>query len=376
MSLSVHLWRVEISEKTTWLFVSVTDKTGITGFGEATANHHIAEIIRSFPKAIEAASNCPLGLGAKLGAITGKYAGKVGNAIASAIEQAVLDMRAQHQKIPLFAGLGGHYRTKIPAYANINRGTLDRTPDGFAARAKSVVTTGYKAIKFAPFDGVEPTGLDSGDNRQLFKEGVARIAAVAEILKGSARIQIDCHARFTPADAAELMEKMGELDVGWLEEPIAETDENLAQIADMRTQFAKSGRRFAGAEQSESLAQFSHFLNHDCYDVVMPDIILAGGLSEVMAVGRYASQRHIAVSPHNPCGPIMDVMSAHVAAALPLIEAMERQVAESPLYDEIITTNHHFEDGIYRLSNCEGSGAKLNLDHPAIQNMGDFTLQF
>jgi hypothetical protein len=55
---------------------------------------------------------------------------------------------------------------------------------------------------------------------------------------------------------------------------------------------------------------------------------------------------------------------------------MERQVAESPLYDEIITTNHHFEDGIYRLSNCEGSGAKLNLDHPAIQNMGDFTLQF
>ena len=192
MSLSVHLWRVEISEKTTWLFVSVTDKTGITGFGEATANHHIAEIIRSFPKAIEAASNCQLGLGAKLGAITGKYAGKVGNAIASAIEQAVLDMRAQHQKIPLFAALGGHYRTKIPAYANINRGTLDRTPDGFAARAKSVVTTGYKAIKFAPFDGVEPTGLDSGDNRQLFKEGVARIAAVAEILKGSARIQIEC----------------------------------------------------------------------------------------------------------------------------------------------------------------------------------------
>ena len=369
MVLTLKLWQVIVSEKTTWLFIAGTDDRGLTGFGEATANHHIAEIIAQFNNAIDIAARCDLGISAKLAQIRCQIPGKAGNAIASACEQALLDIQSQRGDQPLFALLGGHYRRTIPAYANINRGCISRTPEEFATRALSAVEMGYKAIKFAPFDGLQPIGLTSGESPALFAAGMARIAAVAAAVGGQARIQIDCHARLHPADLDQLVDALLAHGVGWLEEPITETPENYARLAEVSRQLAPLECRFAGAEQSETLAQFAAFIQNRCYDVVMPDIILAGGLSEALAVGRLAAQFDIAVSPHNPCGPILDVMSAHLAAATPIVESMERQIAESPLYEEIITSAHQFHDGYYHLADTAGSGVQLVLDHPAIQQI-------
>lgn len=374
MVLTLKLWQVIVSEKTTWLFISGTDDTGLTGFGEATANHHIAEIIAQFNNAIDIAARCDLGISAKLAQIRRQIPGKAGKAIASACEQALLDIQSQRGGQPLFALLGGRYREAIAAYANINRGCISRTPEEFATRALSAVDMGYKAIKFAPFDGLQPIGLTSGESPALFVSGMARIAAVAAAVGGQARIQIDCHARVHPADLDQLIDALMAHGVGWLEEPIAETPENYARLAEVSRQLTPLKCRFAGAEQSETLAQFAAFIQNRCYDVVMPDIILAGGLTEALAVGRLAAQFDIAVSPHNPCGPIMDVMSAHLAAATPIVESMERQVAESPLYEEIITSAHQFRDGHYYLADTAGSGVQLVLDHPAIQQIGQAKL--
>ena len=59
----------------------------------------------------------------------------------------------------------------------------------------------------------------------------------------------------------------------------------------------------------------------------MPLIILSVSLSEVIDIGRLASQLSVVASPHNPYGLTMNIMTDHVAIALPVIEAMERPVA-------------------------------------------------
>lgn len=182
MVRTLKLWQVIVSEKTSWLFISGTDDTGLTGFGEATANHHIPEIIDQFDSAIDIAARGDLGISARLAQITNKIPGKAGKAIASACEQVFLDIQSQRGNQPLFSLLGGRYRTAIPAYANINRGCISRTPEEFATRAISAVEMGYKAIKFAPFDGLQPIGLTSGESPALFAAGIARIAAVAGCL--------------------------------------------------------------------------------------------------------------------------------------------------------------------------------------------------
>lgn len=58
----------------------------------------------------------------------------------------------------------------------------------------------------------------------------------------------------------------------------------------------------------------------------MPIVILSVSLSEVIDTSRLASQVSVVVSPHNIYCLTMNIMTDHVAIALPFIEAMERQV--------------------------------------------------
>ena len=78
-----------VSDITSWLFLSETDSDGITGYGEATVDHNINEVITKFPRAIDAASHHQVGINAKLARILKLIPGKPGKAKVSACEQVV-----------------------------------------------------------------------------------------------------------------------------------------------------------------------------------------------------------------------------------------------------------------------------------------------
>src|SRR5690606_19002996 len=75
------------------------------------------------------------------------------------IEQCLWDLIGQAAGLPVHAMLGGKLRQTIPQYANINRSTERRTPEGFAEQAKLAVADGFRAVKLAPWDGM-PKGPD------------------------------------------------------------------------------------------------------------------------------------------------------------------------------------------------------------------------
>jgi galactonate dehydratase len=80
----------------------------------------------------------------------------------SSVERALWDLAGKALDVPTYVPtyvlLGGKVRSRLPAYANINRATSPRTPDGFAAAARRAVADGFKTIKAAPFDGFPPWG--------------------------------------------------------------------------------------------------------------------------------------------------------------------------------------------------------------------------
>ena len=123
-----------------------------------------------------------------------------------------------------------------------------------------------------------------------------------------------------------------------------------------------------------NIAEFVQFCSADCYDVIMPDIVLAGGPSDVMRIGHMAAAFGQAVSLHNPCGPVMDMHSAHVAAALPELHSLERQFRESDLYDGLVTREHVFSKGGYHMSSSAGLGLQVDWDRPEVRHA--FTGQF
>ncbi len=99
----------------------------------------------------------------------------------SAIEQALWDLVGKALNAPVHVLFGGRLRDHLPVYANINRATAARTPEGFAENAAAAVAdgNGFMALKAAPFDGF-PALTESDDVVTAAKElGIACVRSHA-----------------------------------------------------------------------------------------------------------------------------------------------------------------------------------------------------
>ena len=300
---------MRVTARTVWTFARLVAQDGSEGWGEASLEGRAAEVeaaIRAFT------------LPVTLGAVP---ADLVKAAAHSAVEQALWDLSARNAGRPIAELLGGARRERVPLYANINRGTTDRSLAGFAARAAEAAALGFGAIKIAPFDNLQ--------------EAYARIAAVADAIAGRAELQVDCHWRFDEARAQEALGECARLGVTWFECPLPETPEHFAAIKRLRGKANAAGMRLAGAEQFIGTAGFRPVLEQGLYDVVMPDVKYAGGLAECLRIAQLAARHGVACSLHNPSGPVCHAHSLHASAAMESNERLEYQHGETPRFYEI-----------------------------------------
>jgi galactonate dehydratase len=307
--VSVEARSVRVTARTVWTFARLVAQDGSEGWGEASLEGRATEVeaaIRAFT------------LPVTLGAVP---ADLVKAAAYSAVEQALWDLSARNAGRPIAELLGGARREHVPLYANINRGTTDRSPAGFAARAAEAAALGFGAIKIAPFDNLQ--------------EGYARIGAAADAIGGRAELQVDCHWRFDEARAHEALGECARLGVTWFECPLPETPEHFAAIKRLRGKANAAGMRLAGAEQFIGTAGFRPLLEQGLYDVVMPDVKYAGGLAECLRIAELAARHGVACSLHNPSGPVCHAHSLHASAAMESSERLEYQHGETPQFYEI-----------------------------------------
>jgi galactonate dehydratase len=246
----------------------------------------------------------------------------------SAVEQAMWDLAARATGRPLVELLGVSKRERVELYANINRGTVERSPAAFAARAAEAASLGFRAIKIAPFDNVTPGAAENS----LIESGYDRIAATAEAIGERAELQVDCHWRFDEAAAHEALAECARLGVTWFECPLPETPEHYAAIKRLRGKANAAGMRLAGAELFIGAEGFRPLLEQGLYDVVMPDVKYAGGLGECLRIAALAARHGVACSLHNPSGPVCHAHSLHVSAALASEERLEYQYGETPRF--------------------------------------------
>ncbi|MEO7727406.1 MAG: enolase C-terminal domain-like protein, partial [Burkholderiales bacterium] len=196
---------LNVSEKTNWFFVRVTDDAGITGIGEASLNGwepaqlaYLASISGGLVGKT-AAQLVPL-----LRVFPHSPGGLVASSIASALEQALTDLRARQAGVPVHALLGGNARKTVRVYANINRGARDRSPDGIARAARNAVAAGFGAVKIAPFDGVCAEDFAESGAQDLIRAGIDRIYAIREAVGPDVDVMVDCHWRFDEPSALKL----------------------------------------------------------------------------------------------------------------------------------------------------------------------------
>ncbi|MCY3840966.1 MAG: hypothetical protein OXH09_20355, partial [Gammaproteobacteria bacterium] len=255
--------------------------------------------------------------------------------IVGAIDQALWSLHAQVDGKSLAGTLGGH-GDRIPVYANINRRTDDRSPEGFAASAQEATAAGHVAFKVAPFDEVSPEVCAQGDGMEAMQAGLARVAAVRDAVGPHARLMVDCHWRFDEATARALNEAAVRLGVHWIETPLPESEANTRALARLRRQCNALGIRQAGLETSVGWETMRPFCEAGAYDVVMPDMKYIGGIHEMKRTAAGCEALGVQVSPHNPSGPICHAASLQVSASLGAFDILELQFDESPLFDQLV----------------------------------------
>jgi len=318
-----------VTGKTKWAFIEVEDSLGAVGTGEATLTLQ------------EAA------LAAQLRDIGPSLLGKLADpalliplldphnlpraAIISALDQALSDLCAQHAGISLCTMIGLK-RDRVGLYANINRRTWNRSPEGFAESAQVALDAGFHALKVAPFDEVTPDTA----SLEAAAPGLARIAAVKAMLPADVALYVDCHWRFTQAMAAELVAPLHECGVAWYECPLVEVEENIPSLRALHHKANAAGMVLVGLEKGVGSDIFESFARGGAYDVMMPDIKYIGGISAMMRTGEVLRRHGVTISPHNPTGPICHAASLAICGALAVPGLLELQYDETPYFDRLV----------------------------------------
>jgi galactonate dehydratase len=358
---------IRATSRTVWLIVRLRTDAGLIGLGEAsdafgfanttTANAETMRAqLRTFFGLIEGRSPFEVESYRQRGERMARQ-GLVPATAFSAIEQALWDLAGRALDIPTYTLLGGKVRDALPVYANINRATNPRTPDGFAAAARRAVADGFKTIKAAPFDGFPPPGSSTGQIARAIDTGIVSVKAMRSAVGPSIGIMIDAHSFFDVEQSVAVADRLAPYDLTWYEEPVPpeKVDETLAIKQRIK-------QPMAGGEVLFGLAGFSPLVRRHSVDTIMPDVKHCGGLLELTRIAALAAEEGIMVAPHNPSGPVSTAASVQVCAGMKNVNYLELQYGEVSWRSDSLVPPERFVSGMIEIPDRPGFGIELNED--------------
>ncbi len=293
-----------------WLFVRVDTDEGIHGTGEGTLNAFSATV----EAAIHELRDVYIGLDPHhveallQRGIRDVYSdgGQIHMAAIAAVEVACWDIVGKAAGKPIHELLGGRIRDRVRVYANGWYRT-DRTPEGFADRARDVASRGYTAMKFDPFGAAWRV-----QDRREEDLSIDIVRAVRDAVGPDIDLMIEAHNRFSVGTALRIADRLAEFRPAWLEEPVRH--EHIASMVEVGH---RSPVPIATGESFTSLGQFADLLSHDAVHILQPEPLHLGGLWRTRQVAAMADAHLAVVAPHNAQGPVCSAMSAQLGACIP-----------------------------------------------------------
>ncbi len=212
----------------------------------------------------------------------------------AAIDIALWDIRGKAFGVPLAHLLGG-LRDRVPAYAS---GALVRTTslDKLERAAAALVEKGYQQVKAQ----LAVDGLSAAQE-------VERIRVIRNAIGPDTALMVDINQRWSVAEAISIGHRIEEFGLTWLEDPARCDDyQGLAKIADALTTPVCAGEYLWGIEpHRQSMA-------HHSVDIVMIDLLRAGGVTQWMKIAGMAEAFNKPVASH-----LLPEIHVHLIAAIP-----------------------------------------------------------
>lgn len=372
----------------TWSFLKVTTDAGVTGWAEFTEHAGSAGALGGVIRALisQLGNEDVLAyerVRALLDSRVRQAPGGLGHRAAGAIENALVDIRARTLGVPAYALAGGPARTRIPLYwshCGLHRVRGEGPPGtdpvtslaGLEALGREVTDRGFQALKaniyrFGQGRGTVYTPAWGGPGWPELNAGPDLIAAVRDQVAAlragagdSAEIAVDLNFHFKPEGYRRIARALDGSGVAWLE---IDTPDPGALLA-IRS---ASPVPVASGETLHGRRAYRGFLEAGAMDTAVVDVAW-NGYSEALKIAAMCDAYDVNVAPHNYAGPLMAVMSAHLAAAVPNLRLMEYDVDTAPHAGDLVSPALTVAGGELELPAGPGWGCEL--DEDAIRKHG------
>lgn len=367
-------------------FLKISTDEGLVGWAEYTEsprNQGISVVIRNMGNRLVGDDPRAFGrLSATLHAAAGTASGGINSQAIAAIENACLDISARAAGVPVYALFGGPIRTRVPLYwshcgnfrvrhADFFTRVLKTAPiaslDDIKRLGEEAVARGFKSIKTSPIlfeagrartvnPGFIPAGLDFGYNAdpRVIAAITEQLAAFRDGLGPFAGLMMDLNFGFRPEGLRRIARAAESARLTWLEMDVRDPD----ALAGIR---GSTATPIASLEATLGRRAYRPYFDVGAVDVAIVDV-LWNGLWEAVKIASMAETYELNIAPHNANGPLADLMSAHLCAAVPNLQIMEIDVDDVPWKDDLLDTPRVIEDGTIVVPTGPGWGAAINED--------------
>ena len=341
----------------TWstVIVKITAEDGTSGYGEigplhgggipvfkAMVDHKLAAMVLG-----ESIFDRARLYEKMVGKGTSSYAFGQKGAIITAIagvDIALFDLVGKVLKTPVYNLLGGRTCDKIPAYASGFFGKNGRllTPEECGDEAKSYAEQGFKGVKMK---------VGFGEKQDLLNLEAVRIALGPDL-----GIMVDANQSFSYHSVMKISRELAAFDLTFIEEPLPIND--LDGMAALTTAIEVP---VAAGENYYTRYEFREVLQKRAVNIIQPDVIHAGGLTETARVAAMAESMNVPLAPHIHA-------TVGVSAAIHLLTATTNTLAAEyitsggsyQLRKEMCGDSHLAKDGWIRATEEPGLGIRVN----------------
>lgn len=287
-----------------YLFLEIETDGGITGIGEGSISGRV-EIVE---KAIQWFT--PFLIGKDPSGIEDHWNrnyyqlsryrdGSILMTALAAVDIALWDIEGKRLGEPVWRLLGTSEAKPMRVYySHWSHELTSRTPEQLANLAAQTRAAGWTCIKWVlPKGGSEPERL-----RRL----VAEVEAVRKGGGPDLEIGLEMWETFNVRSAVEFARAVAPFRPLFIEEPTwRELPQALGEIA------SKSPVPLAGGEGLVSRYEFKHLLDAKGAQILQPDVIHCGGITEIRKIASLGEVYGAEMAPHMYYGPVAHVASLH-----------------------------------------------------------------
>lgn len=265
----------------------------------------------------------------------------------SGVDIALWDILGQVTGQPICILLGGCYRDRVRMYASIGGGGR-MTVDEMVRKVEQYREQGFTAFKIRMDWRAHHQDVDPNKDWEMFRQ-------VRQLLGDDVPLSFDANNGYSVPVAISQGRRFESIGIYHYEEPVAPYDyAGLAQVA------AALDVPVSAGEHEYTRWQFRDLIHQANVDILQPDVVKSGGLTETKKIAVLAETYNKLFVPHQTQPTIGTAANLHLIAALQWAHRPQEYTGRRPELDEIFDDPLIMEDGHLLVPDRPGLGLTIN----------------